>query len=89
MALGGQVIDLVRSNPVQQADQGHGVREVAVMQENVAKAKEIIVELARAVPDPSGRPATTALAGAIITKPDCISSDVRDKLRPLIGKYLP
>jgi 5'-methylthioadenosine phosphorylase len=62
---------------------------VAVMHKNVAMAKEIIVELARAVPNPSGRPATTALAGAIITNPDSISSDVRDKLRPLIGKYLP
>ena len=62
---------------------------VAVMHKNVAMAKEIIVELARAVPNPSGRPATTALAGAIITNPDYISSYVRDKLRPLIGKYLP
>ena len=62
---------------------------VAVMHENVAKAKDIIVELAKAVPDPTGRPATSALAGAIITNPDSISPDVRDKLRPLIGKYLP
>jgi 5'-methylthioadenosine phosphorylase len=62
---------------------------IAVMQGNVAKAKEIIVELARAVPDPSGRPATSALAGAIITNPDSISQATRDKLRPLIGKYVP
>lgn len=62
---------------------------VAVMHENVAKAKEIIVELAKSVPDPTARPATSALAGAIITNPDSISPDVRDKLRPLIGKYLP
>ena len=62
---------------------------VAVMHENVAKAKEIIVELGKAVPDPSGRPAASALAGAIITNPDSISPDVRDKLRPLIGKYIP
>ena len=62
---------------------------VAVMQHNVAKAKEIIVELARATPDPTGRPATSALAGAIITNPDSISPDVRDKLRPLIGNYIP
>jgi 5'-methylthioadenosine phosphorylase len=61
---------------------------IAVMQGNVAKAKEIIVELARAVPDPSGRPATLALAGAIITHPDSISAAARDKLRPLIGKYV-
>ncbi|MFA9411764.1 MAG: S-methyl-5'-thioadenosine phosphorylase [Deltaproteobacteria bacterium] len=62
---------------------------IAVMQGNVAKAKEIIVELARAVPDPSGRPATSALAGAIITHPDSISAAARDKLRPLLGKYVP
>jgi 5'-methylthioadenosine phosphorylase len=62
---------------------------VAMMQTNVAKAKEIVVELAQEVPDPTGRPATSALAGAIITNPDSISADVRDKLRPLIGKYIP
>ena len=61
---------------------------IAVMQRNVAKAKEIIVELAQAVPDPTGRPAASALAGAIITRPDSISAAARDKLRPLIGKYV-
>ena len=61
---------------------------IAVMQRNVAKAKEIIVELAQVVPDPSGRPASSALAGAIITNPDSISAAARDKLRPLIGKYV-
>jgi 5'-methylthioadenosine phosphorylase len=61
---------------------------VAVMQENVAAAKRIIVELASAVPDPSSSPAVTALSGAIITNPDTISADVREKLRPLIGKYI-
>jgi 5'-methylthioadenosine phosphorylase len=62
---------------------------IEVMHKNVAKAKEIIVELARAVPDPSGRPATSALAGAIITNPDSISAAARDKLRLLIGNYIP
>ena len=62
---------------------------IAVMRENVAKAKEIIVELAHAVPDPSARPASSALAGAIITDPDSISEAARNKLRPLIGKYVP
>jgi 5'-methylthioadenosine phosphorylase len=62
---------------------------IAVMQRNVAKAKEIIVELAQALPDPSGCPAASALAGAIITNPDSISAAARDKLRPLIGKYVP
>ena len=61
---------------------------IAVMQGNVTKAKEIIVELAETVPDPTGRPAASALAGAIITNPDSISAAARDKLRPLIGKYI-
>jgi 5'-methylthioadenosine phosphorylase len=61
---------------------------IAVMQRNVAKAKEIIVDLAQNLPDPSGCPATSALAGAIITNPDSISGAARDKLRPLIGKYV-
>ncbi|HSN84681.1 MAG TPA: S-methyl-5'-thioadenosine phosphorylase [Polyangiales bacterium] len=62
---------------------------IAVMLKNVAKAKEIIVELAKRLPDPTGRPAASALAGAILTNPDSISPAARDKLRPLIGKYLP
>ena len=62
---------------------------IAVMQKNVAKAKEIIVALAPAVPDPGNSPATSALAGAIITHPDSITAEVRDKLQPLIGKYIP
>ena len=61
---------------------------IAVMHVNVAKAKEIIVELAQALPDPAGCPASSALAGAIITNPDSISRAARDKLRPLIGKYV-
>ncbi len=62
---------------------------IAVMQRNVAKAKKIIVELAKTVPDPTGSPAASALSGAIISNPDSTSAAARDKLRPLIGKYLP
>ncbi|MCZ6805766.1 MAG: S-methyl-5'-thioadenosine phosphorylase [Deltaproteobacteria bacterium] len=61
---------------------------IEVMKGNVSKAKEIIVELAKAMPDPTGRPATSALAGALITNPDSISRAAREKLRPLIGKYI-
>lgn len=61
---------------------------IAVMLKNVAKAREIILELVESLPDPGGQPATSALAGAIITPADSISLAARDKLRPLIGKYL-
>ncbi|MGB3052238.1 MAG: S-methyl-5'-thioadenosine phosphorylase [Polyangiales bacterium] len=62
---------------------------LAVMHGNVAKAKEIILELAPSVPDPTKRPATSALAGAILSKPDSISAAAREKLWPLIRKYVP
>jgi 5'-methylthioadenosine phosphorylase len=62
---------------------------VAVMHGNVAKAKEIILELAPSVPDPAGCPATSALSGAIITDPSSISEAAREKLWPLIRKYVP
>jgi len=62
---------------------------IAIMRENAEKAKEIILELSRAVPDPAGCPATSALDGAIITNVDSISAAAREKLWPLIGKYVP
>jgi 5'-methylthioadenosine phosphorylase len=62
---------------------------IEMMLQNVAKARQIIVELAGDLPDPTGRPATSALKGAIITHPDSISAAARHKLRPLIGKYIP
>jgi len=61
---------------------------LAVMHKNVAKAKEIILELAPSVPDPAKRPATSALAGAILSNPDSISAAAREKLWPLIRKYV-
>lgn len=61
---------------------------VQVMQRNVEKAKNIIIELASSVPDPAGRPATRALKGAIITDPAHISDAAKHKLEPLIGHRL-
>lgn len=61
---------------------------IEVMNTNVSKAKEIISVLAAAVPDPTDRPATSALASALITNPDSISRTTREKLQPLLGKYL-
>ena len=61
---------------------------IQVMQSNVTKAKEIIVELAKNVPNPNGRPATHALQAAIITDPSIISDQAKEKLKPLIGRYI-
>ena len=61
---------------------------LTVMRKNVTAAKSIIADLASQVPDPTGRPATSALQTAIVTDPSTISAEARRKLEPLIGKYL-
>ncbi|MEM8609458.1 MAG: S-methyl-5'-thioadenosine phosphorylase [Myxococcota bacterium] len=61
---------------------------IAVMTANVAAARQIIVELSRTLPDPAGRPATSALANAIITDRSTFSAAARKKLAPLIDRYL-
>jgi hypothetical protein len=58
---------------------------------NVANAQRILRSVARKV---AANPAllvgeyANALAGAIITSPELISPEVREKYRLLIGKYL-
>ncbi|MEM7139293.1 MAG: S-methyl-5'-thioadenosine phosphorylase [Myxococcota bacterium] len=61
---------------------------IEVMNNNVTRAKEILVTLAKTVPDPSASPATSALANALITDPQTISQAAREKLAPLLGHYL-
>ncbi|MCA9533481.1 MAG: S-methyl-5'-thioadenosine phosphorylase [Myxococcales bacterium] len=61
---------------------------LAVMHQNVALAKRVIVELAGALPDPALSPASTAMATSIVTDRATIGPDVRKKLAPLVGRYL-
>ena len=61
---------------------------LAVMHQNVALAKRVIRELAAHLPDPRLSPATTAMATAIITDRTTISAAAREKLAPLVGRYL-
>ncbi len=61
---------------------------LAVMRKNVEKSKQIIANLAKQIPNPTGRPATTALAGAIVTDRASISEAAREKLAPLIAHHL-
>ncbi len=71
-------------------DQSVHVQEVlAVFAKNIAFVKEIVVStlhgLARANPSEI---VSSALKGAIMTDPKYISAEVRERLKPLIGKYL-
>ncbi len=62
---------------------------VAVMHRNVEAARKILVSLVDRLPDPAHSPATRALAGAIISDLRLVGPEAREKLRALVGKYLP
>ncbi len=62
---------------------------VSVMRSNVEAAKRIIAALAARLPDPAESPATGALANAILSDLRLLGPEARERLRPLLGKYLP
>jgi 5'-methylthioadenosine phosphorylase len=62
---------------------------LAVMGENVTKARRTVQELAPALPDASKSPAAAALSGALMTSRDRIGPEALSRLRWLVGKYIP
>ena len=63
---------------------------VAVLKQNAETAKAIIKHAVSAFPTKrEGCPCPTALKDAIITPPASIDPHVRERLRPIIGKYVP
>lgn len=62
---------------------------VAVIRKNVATARDIIRRASQRLPDPAQSPASRALEHAIMTAPEHITGEGREKLLPLIEKYLP
>lgn len=61
---------------------------IAVLQKNVAHARQVIAELVTHLPDPSLSPATHALRDALITSPEFISNTAKTELAPLLKKYV-
>jgi 5'-methylthioadenosine phosphorylase len=60
---------------------------VAIVQQNVARAQQAVRALAASLPDPAKSPATGALAHAVMTNLDLLSPEVRERFRPVFGKY--
>jgi 5'-methylthioadenosine phosphorylase len=58
-----------------------------VMAENVRKAQSIIRETVDALPAESSCGCADALASAVITAPEAITAETRERLRPLLGRY--
>jgi 5'-methylthioadenosine phosphorylase len=61
---------------------------VRILQQNVAMAQRIIGEALPHVPVARGSPYRDSLKEAIITNPTAIPAQIRDRLAPLIGKYI-
>jgi len=61
---------------------------IAVLHQNAALAKRIVLELVSALPDPTRSPAHRALEHALLTPPNAISSEARERLGFLVNRYL-
>ena len=62
---------------------------VANLQKNVATSQEVLRRLIPRIPaEKRGCPCASALKNAIITAPDRIPRQVRERLGPIIGRYL-
>lgn len=61
---------------------------LTILRQNVNLGKRIVVELAKALPDPRKSPATRALENAIITDRKSITNEAMERLRWLIGPYV-
>jgi 5'-methylthioadenosine phosphorylase len=64
---------------------------IANLQQNAKTAQQVIAETVGALPADPTRACScgSALAHAIITRPDAVSDETRRRLQPLVAKYLP
>jgi len=62
---------------------------IAVLKKNVGMAQAILRRVAGRLPDPEASPASTAMKHALITAPDRITPEAKQKLAGLIGRYFP
>ncbi|HOC19579.1 MAG TPA: S-methyl-5'-thioadenosine phosphorylase [Vicinamibacterales bacterium] len=61
---------------------------VANLMQNARTAQQVIAEAVGRIPASRGCACGSALATAIITSPEAIPAQVKDELRPIIGKYV-
>jgi 5'-methylthioadenosine phosphorylase len=62
---------------------------VQTLYKNVEKAKEIVKRVVVQLPVERNCPCSRALEDAIFTQPQAILQETYDRLKPLVGKYLP
>ena len=55
---------------------------------NVASSQDVVTQLVPTIPEQRDCACATALENAIITVPDLIPESAKDRLKPIVGKYL-
>jgi len=73
----------------EEEEAAHTASILEVLRQNVKTGQRVVANLIRRLP-PRGadHPCANALAGAIITDPARIPAETRDKLEPIVGRYL-
>jgi len=73
----------------EEEEAAHTASILEVLRQNVKTGQRVVANLVRRLP-PRGadHPCANALAGAIITDPARIPAETRDKLEPIVGRYL-
>jgi 5'-methylthioadenosine phosphorylase len=61
---------------------------VATLTQNAQTAQQVIARAVERLPIERTCECERALAAAIITRPDAISAAARERLRPIIGRYV-
>ena len=61
---------------------------VANLMQNAKTAQQVIANLVDQLPVPRTCECAHALAHAIITRPEAVPAAVKERLRPIIGKYM-
>ncbi len=61
---------------------------IKVIKKNVENAKKIIIEAVKMIDNKRNCECQFALKNAIMTSPNLISEEVKEKLKPIIGKYI-
>lgn len=62
---------------------------IATLHDNAANANALLLRLIETVHASDACPCRSALANAVMTSPELVSQDVRTRMQPLLGRYLP
>jgi len=73
----------------EEEEAAHTASILEVLRQNVKTGQQVVANLIARLPERAAdHPCATALAGAIITDPSAIPAAARERLAPIVGKYL-